>query len=138
MTPLTRKHGGAKRRLSRKIQIGVNEETLEIGGIEITGSNVGDAPMMPELLSQIPLDVEIGPVTAYGAYDTRKCHDAVADRDAMRSYRRARTPDPGSHRPRAPSPGTRPCAGRNTSTARFGKSGPAITAEAGPRRRCIA
>jgi hypothetical protein len=36
--------------------------------------------MLPELLSQIPRDVEIGSVTADRAYDTRKCHDAVADR----------------------------------------------------------
>ena len=77
-----RKHGGAKRRLWRKIHIGVDEQTLEIRALEITGSTVGDAPMLPELLSQIPPDVEIGSVTADGAYDTRKCHDAVADRGA--------------------------------------------------------
>lgn len=80
---------GPKRRLWRKIHIGVDEQTLEIRAIEITGSNVGDAPMLPESLSQIPGDVEIGSVTAdgandarNGAYDTRKCHDAVADRGA--------------------------------------------------------
>lgn len=78
----TRKHGGAKRRLWRKIHIGVDERTLEIRAIEITGSNVGDAPMLPELLGQIPDDVEIGSVSADGAYDTRKCHNAVADRGA--------------------------------------------------------
>ena len=77
-----RKHGGAKRRLWRKIHIGVDEQTLEIRAIEVTGSNVGDAPMLPELLDQIPADVEIASVTADGAYDTRKCHDAVADRGA--------------------------------------------------------
>ena len=77
-----RKHGGAKRRLWRKIHIGVDEQTLEIRALEITGSNVGDAPMLPELLSQIPADVEIGSVTADGAYDTRKCHNAIADRGA--------------------------------------------------------
>jgi hypothetical protein len=77
-----RKHGGAKRRLWRKIHIGVDEQTLEIRAIEITGSSVGDAPMLPELLGQIPAEVEIGSVTADGAYDTRKCHDAVADRGA--------------------------------------------------------
>ncbi|WP_368074451.1 transposase [Antarctobacter heliothermus] len=72
----------AKRRLWRKIHIGVDEQTLEIRAIEITGSNVGDAPMLPELLDQIPADVEICSVTADGAYDTRRCHDAVADRGA--------------------------------------------------------
>ena len=66
----------------RKIHIGVDEQTLEIRAIEITGSNVGDAPMLPELLKQIPAEVDIGSVTVDGAYDTRKCHDAVADRGA--------------------------------------------------------
>ena len=62
-----RKHGGAKRRLWRKIHLGVDEETLEIRAIEITGNQIGDAPMLPELLDQIPPDVEIGSVTADGA-----------------------------------------------------------------------
>jgi hypothetical protein len=39
-------------------------------------------PMLPDLLSQIPPDQELGSVTADGAYDTRKCHDAIAARDA--------------------------------------------------------
>ena len=38
--------------------------------------------MLPDLPGQIPADVEIGSVTADGAYDTRKCHDAIADRGA--------------------------------------------------------
>ena len=38
--------------------------------------------MLPELLNQIPPDQEIASVTADGAYDTRKCHDAIADRGA--------------------------------------------------------
>ena len=42
-----------------------------------------DAPMLPELLNQIPDDQDIGSVTADGAYDTRKCHDAIAARDAQ-------------------------------------------------------
>ena len=77
-----RKHGGPKRRLWRKIHIGVDEQTLEIRAIEVTGSKVGDAPMLPDLLGQIAPDQEIGSVTADGAYDTRKCHDAIASRDA--------------------------------------------------------
>lgn len=77
-----RKHGGPKRRIWRKIHIGINEETLEVRAVEITGSNIGDAPMLPELLDQIPSDQGIGSVTADGAYDTRKCHDAIAARNA--------------------------------------------------------
>jgi hypothetical protein len=41
-----------------------------------------DAPMLPDLLNQMPPDEVIGSVTADGAYDTRKCHDAIAPRNA--------------------------------------------------------
>jgi hypothetical protein len=47
-----RGHGGAKRRLWRKIHLGVDEETLEIRAIEFTGNQIGDAPMLPEMLDQ--------------------------------------------------------------------------------------
>jgi len=77
-----RKHGGPKRRIWRKIHIGIDEHTLEVRAIEVTSSDVGDAPMLPELLDQIPADQEIASVTADGAYDTRKCHDAIAERGA--------------------------------------------------------
>jgi hypothetical protein len=77
-----RKHGGPKRRVWRKIHIGIDEQTLEIRAVEITGSNTGDAPMLPNLLNQIPHDQEIGSVTVDGAYDTRRCHNAIAERGA--------------------------------------------------------
>ncbi len=78
-----RKHGGPKRRLWRKIHLGIDEETLEVRAVEVTGSHIGDAPVLPDLLGQIVLDEEIGSVTADGAYDTRKCYDAIADRGAQ-------------------------------------------------------
>jgi hypothetical protein len=77
-----RKHGGTKRRVWRKIHIGIDGQTLEIRAAEFTTSDVGDAPMLPELLDQIPPDQEIASVTADGAFDTRKCHDAIAARGA--------------------------------------------------------
>ncbi len=77
-----RKHGGPKRRVWRKIHIGIDEQTLEIRAAEFTTSDVGDARMLPELLDQIPPDQEIASVTADGAYDTRKCYDAIAERGA--------------------------------------------------------
>ncbi|WP_170766722.1 IS5 family transposase [Ruegeria lacuscaerulensis] len=77
-----RKHGGPKRRIWRKIHLGIDEATLEVRAVEITDSSIGDAPMLPELLDQIPADEEIGSVTADGAYDTRKCHEAIAARNA--------------------------------------------------------
>ena len=55
---------------------------MEIRAVEVTGSHIGDAPILPHLLDQIPQDQEIGSVTVDGAYDTRKCHDAIADRVA--------------------------------------------------------
>ena len=66
----------------RKVHLGIDEQTLEIRAVEVTSSEVGDAPMLPELLSQIPPDQEIASVTADGAYDTRKCHEAIAERGA--------------------------------------------------------
>lgn len=78
-----RKHGGAKRRVWRKVHLGIDEETLEIRAVEVTSSDIGDAPILPELLAQISTDQDIASVTADGAYDTRKCHDAIADRGAV-------------------------------------------------------
>jgi len=77
-----RKHGGPKKRLWRKLHLGMDEETLEIRAVGVTTSNVGDAPVLPDLLAQIPSDQEIATVTADGAYDTRKCHDVIAARGA--------------------------------------------------------
>ena len=89
-----RKHGGAKRRARhcprtngghgsrRKVHLAVDEATLEVRAVEITGSGVGDAPMLPGLLSQISADEPIASVTADGAYDGRACRDAIADRGA--------------------------------------------------------
>ena len=62
---------------------GIDEQTLEIRAAEFTSSDAGDAPMLPQLLDQIPPDQEIASVTADGAYDTRKCHDAIAERGAV-------------------------------------------------------
>lgn len=78
-----RKHGGTKRRVWRMIHIGIDEKTLEVRAAEFTTSDVGDAPMLPELLDQIPPEQEIGSVTADGAFDTRKCHEAIAARGAV-------------------------------------------------------
>ena len=38
-----RKHGGAKRRVWRKVHLGIDEQTLEIRTVEVTSSDVGDA-----------------------------------------------------------------------------------------------
>jgi transposase len=77
-----RRHGGLKRRVWRKIDIGIDEQKLEVGAVEITGSNTGDASMLPQMLDQIRRDQQIGSVIADGAYDTRRCHNAIAGRSA--------------------------------------------------------
>ena len=46
-----RKHGGSKRRVWRKIHLGIDEQALEIRAVEIIGSHIGDAPVLPDLLS---------------------------------------------------------------------------------------
>ena len=68
--------------------------TSDIGAVEFTPSSDGDiepvsatgssepARGLPELLDQIPEGQEIGTVTADGAYDTRRCHTAIIDRQA--------------------------------------------------------
>ena len=61
-----RKHGGAKRRVWRKIHLGIDEQTLEVRAIEVTTSDIGDAPMLPELLGQIAPHHEVASVTADG------------------------------------------------------------------------
>ena len=76
------KHGAARRRVWRKVHLGIDEATMEVRAVEITDSTVGDAPMLPGLLSQIPGDEPIASVTADGAYDGRACRDAIASRGA--------------------------------------------------------
>ena len=68
--------------MRRKIHIGIDEKSLDIRAAEFTTSEIGDAPMLPELPGQIPPDQEIASVTADGAFDTRNCHDAIAARGA--------------------------------------------------------
>lgn len=77
-----RKHGGAKRRVWRKVHLAVDESTLEVRAAQITTSDIGDAPMLADLLGQVPKDALIASVTADGAYDTRACRDAIAGRGA--------------------------------------------------------
>jgi transposase len=77
-----RKHGGPRRRVWRKVYLAVDETTLEVRAVEVTGGGVGDAPLLPDLLGRIPEGEPIASVTADGAYDARGCRDAIADRGA--------------------------------------------------------
>ena len=78
-----KKHGAEYRREWRKVHLGIDAQTLEIRAIEVTSNAIGDAPMRSQLLAQIPADEPIESVCADGAYDTRECLDAIAQRQAM-------------------------------------------------------
>ena len=87
-----RKHGASRPRQWCRVHLGIDAETLEVRAMEgeqanatgprepANGSRVGDGPMLPKLLEQIPSHETIGTVTADGAYDTRVCHAAIAAR----------------------------------------------------------
>ena len=78
-----KKHGAEYRRAWRKVHLGIDAQTLEIRAIEVTSNAIGDAPMLPDLLAQIPGNEPIVSVSADGAYDTRACLDAIAQRGAQ-------------------------------------------------------
>ena len=78
-----RKHGVQGRRQWRKVHIAMDPATSDVRAVEFTPSRDGDSPVLPELLDQVPQDEPIGTVTADGAYDTRRCHTAAFERDAV-------------------------------------------------------
>jgi hypothetical protein len=78
-----KKHGAEYRRQWRKVHLAIDARTLDIRAIEVTDNGTGDAPMLPELLSQIPTDEPIASVGGDGAYDTKACHAAIALRNAQ-------------------------------------------------------
>jgi hypothetical protein len=133
-----RQHGGAKRRVWRKIHIGIDERTLEIRAAEFTTSDVGDAPMLPELLDQIPPDQEIASVTADGAFDTRKCHDAIAARGAAAIIPPRKNGKSWKADGAGRSHGMKPSVHRGASVGPSGDDGAAITAEAAQKPKCTA
>jgi hypothetical protein len=75
-----RKHGPSRQRQWRKVHLAMDAATGDIRAVEFTSSHQGDSPVLPDLLAQIPADQAIGTVTADGAYDTRTCHAAIAER----------------------------------------------------------
>ena len=78
----TKKHGADYRRQWRKVHLGIDAVTLEIRAMEVTDNSIGDAPMLPNLLGQIPPEEQLASVSGDGAYDTKRCHEAIALRQA--------------------------------------------------------
>lgn len=75
-------HPLPSRRLPAIAERGIDEKPLEIRAAEVTTSNVGDAPMLPKLLDQIPPGQEIASVIADGTFDTCESHVAITARGA--------------------------------------------------------
>lgn len=74
----TKKRGAHYRRQWRKVHLGIDASTLEIRAMEVTDNSIGDAPVLPALLSQIPAAERIASVSGDGAYETKDCHEAIA------------------------------------------------------------
>lgn len=122
---LAKKHRSSKPRDWRKVHPGFDAGTLEIRAVEIIGSRIGDAPVLPDLLDQIPADLPLGIVTADGANNTRACHAAIAARGAAAAipHRRggraqrcpSQLPSPRSSHlePLDRLPPTKPCRGQD-------------------------
>jgi Transposase DDE domain len=97
-----RKQGVSRRRTWRKFHLGVDETTKEIVAVELTESRVHDSQTVPALLAQIP--DPIGQVSGDGAYDTRRCDEAVLQHGATptlvprRTARPCPTADPAGWR----------------------------------------
>jgi len=77
-----KKHGAEYRRKWRKLHIGIDAETLQIRAAMVIDSCTGDAPVLPNLLDQIPADEPLHTVGGDGAYDTKGCHNAIEIRGA--------------------------------------------------------
>lgn len=70
-----RQHGFSKYRTWRKLHICVDEETLEIVSAEASSNDVSDGEVLSDLLDNVP--GQIDQVSGDGAYDQRKCYDAL-------------------------------------------------------------
>ena len=75
-----RQHGISKRRTWRKLHLCVDEQTKEIVSLCASTNDVSDSQMLPELLSEVPS--EITQVSGDGAYDKRKCYEAINQHQA--------------------------------------------------------
>ncbi|OHX17498.1 hypothetical protein BI343_11880 [Chromobacterium amazonense] len=72
----TKKHVRNTTASGTLVQLSIDAETLEIWAIEVIDNSVGDAPMLPELLGQIPVEEPIASVGGDGAYNTKSCRDS--------------------------------------------------------------
>ena len=70
-----RQHGWSKRRTWRKLHLGVDEATGEIVAAVASEAGVSDDDVVPDLVEQVARPIRH--VSADGAYDKRKCYEAL-------------------------------------------------------------
>ena len=70
-----RQHGWSKRRTWRKLHLGVDEATGEIVAAVVSEAGVTDDDVVTDLVDQV--ERPIAQVSADGAYDKRKCYEAL-------------------------------------------------------------
>ena len=70
-----RQHGWSKRRTWRKLHLGVDEATGEIVAAVASEAGVTDDDVVPDLVAQVARPIQ--QVSADGAYDKRKCYEAL-------------------------------------------------------------
>jgi hypothetical protein len=97
-----RKHGMGRdrRRIWRKLHLGVDETTKEIVAVDLTTSGVHDSPHLPAVLDQVV--GEVGQVSGDRGYDSVTCYEAILARGAVPTIppsrnarlRRAKDPPP--------------------------------------------
>ncbi len=130
-----RQHGVSRRRLWRKLHLGVDEATGMILTHKPTPGNVHDGPVPPKLLAQID-----GPLDQVSATTASLAIGPFLPRVRALSSRRVR----GRRLPHLPAsrtrlrPAVRSSSGSTKSAAKPGRSKPTITAEASPRPPCPA
>ncbi len=74
-----KKYGAEKRRTWRKLHLVVDVDTHDVVSAGVSLVNVGDGEVLPSLLN--PLRRKEHSVSADGAYDTRKCHEVLQNKD---------------------------------------------------------
>ncbi|MFL9998173.1 IS5 family transposase [Paraburkholderia sediminicola] len=77
------KHGCSKRRTWRKVHLAMDAKTGQVCAAMMTHQDVEDASALPDLLDQIPSDMQIQIIGGDGAYRTKRCHATIAARGAL-------------------------------------------------------
>jgi hypothetical protein len=133
-----RKHGGSKRRVWRKIHIGIDEKHWKSGRPSSPPATSATRPCCPNCstrsrpIRRSPASPPMAPSTPANAMTPSP------PAAPPRSSRPARTPSPGSQTPPVRSHETKPCAHHGASDGPSGDDGAGITAEAAQRPRCTA